>query len=84
MSPWMYAKEIETPLLIIHSENDLRCTIEQAEALFTTLRLMKKEVELVRFPGESHELTRSGNPGAPRAALRAAARLVRPLPEVVR
>ena len=62
ISPWTYAKQIETPLLILHSENDLRCNIEQAEQLFTTLRLLKKEVELVRFPGESHELTRSGNP----------------------
>ncbi len=62
MSPWTYAKQIETPLLILHSENDLRCNIEQAEALFTTLRLLKKEVEFVRFPCESHELTRSGNP----------------------
>ena len=62
MSPWTYAKDIETPLLILHSENDLRCNIEQAEALFTTLRLMKKDVEMVRFPAESHELTRSGNP----------------------
>jgi dipeptidyl aminopeptidase/acylaminoacyl peptidase len=63
MSPWTYAKAIETPLLILHSENDLRCNIEQAEQLFTTLRLLKRDVELVRFPAESHELTRSGNPG---------------------
>ena len=62
MSPWTYAKQIETPLLILHSENDLRCNIEQAEQLFTTLRLLKRDVELVRFPAESHELTRSGNP----------------------
>ena len=62
MSPWTYAKRIETPLLILHSEDDLRCNIEQAEVLFTTLRLLKKDVELVRFPAESHELTRSGNP----------------------
>ena len=62
MSPWTYAKEIETPLLILHSEQDLRCNIEQAEQLFTTLRLLKKDVELVRFPVESHELSRSGNP----------------------
>ncbi len=62
MSPWTYAKDIETPLLILHSENDLRCNIEQAEALFTTLRLLKRDVEMVRFPGEGHELTRSGNP----------------------
>ncbi len=62
MSPWTYAKEIETPLLIMHSEQDLRCNIEQAEQLFTTLRLLKKDVEMVRFPVESHELSRSGNP----------------------
>ena len=61
-SPWTYAKQIETPLLILHSEQDLRCNIEQAEQLFTTLRLLKKDVELVRFPVESHELSRSGNP----------------------
>jgi dipeptidyl aminopeptidase/acylaminoacyl peptidase len=62
MSPWTYAKEIETPLLILHSEQDLRCNVEQAEQLFTTLRLLGRDVELVRFPAESHELTRSGNP----------------------
>jgi dipeptidyl aminopeptidase/acylaminoacyl peptidase len=62
ISPWTYAKQIETPLLILHSENDLRCNIEQAEVMFTTLRLLGKEVEMVRFPAESHELTRSGNP----------------------
>ena len=62
MSPWTFAQEIETPLLILHSENDLRCNIEQAEVLFTTLRLLKRDVELVRFPAESHELSRSGNP----------------------
>jgi len=62
LSPWTYAKQIETPLLILHSEEDLRCDIEQAEQLFTTLRLLKRDVELVRFPAESHELTRSGNP----------------------
>ena len=32
MSPWTYAKQIETPLLILHSEQDLRCNIEQARA----------------------------------------------------
>jgi dipeptidyl aminopeptidase/acylaminoacyl peptidase len=46
----------------MHSDSDLRCNIEQAEQLFTTLRLLERDVELVRFPGESHELTRSGNP----------------------
>ena len=61
-SPALYADRIETPLLILHSEQDLRCSVEQAEHLFITLRLLGKEVELVRFPGESHELSRSGAP----------------------
>jgi dipeptidyl aminopeptidase/acylaminoacyl peptidase len=62
MSPQTYAHDITTPLMILHSENDLRCPIEQAEQLFTTLRLLKRDVELVRFPAEGHELTRSGSP----------------------
>ena len=61
-SPLTYAKNIKTPLLIIHSENDLRCNIEQADQLFTTLMMMKKKVEYVRFPGEPHGLSRHGRP----------------------
>lgn len=62
LSPATYAKNIETPVLVLHSEDDLRCNIEQGEHLFTELRLLGKEVEMVRFPAESHELTRSGSP----------------------
>jgi dipeptidyl aminopeptidase/acylaminoacyl peptidase len=62
MSPATYARDIETPLLVVHSENDLRCNVEQGEHLFTLLRLLGKEVEMLRFPGESHELSRSGSP----------------------
>jgi dipeptidyl aminopeptidase/acylaminoacyl peptidase len=62
VSPVTYAEDIHTPLLILHSEDDLRCPVEQAEHLFVTLRLLKRPVELVRFPAESHELTRSGSP----------------------
>jgi dipeptidyl aminopeptidase/acylaminoacyl peptidase len=49
-------------MLIIHSENDLRCPINQAEELFMALRLLKKDVTFYRFPGETHELSRSGSP----------------------
>jgi dipeptidyl aminopeptidase/acylaminoacyl peptidase len=62
ISPSHYAENITTPLLILHSENDLRCPVGHAEDLFAILRLLKREVELVRFPAESHELTRSGSP----------------------
>jgi dipeptidyl aminopeptidase/acylaminoacyl peptidase len=62
MSPQTYATNITTPLLILHSENDIRCPVEQAEQLFTTLRLLQRDVEFVRFPAEGHELSRSGSP----------------------
>ncbi len=62
VSPSTYAANITTPTLILHSENDLRCPVGHGEDLFTILRLKKQEVELVRFPEESHELTRSGSP----------------------
>jgi dipeptidyl aminopeptidase/acylaminoacyl peptidase len=62
MSPATYARDIETPLLVVHSENDLRCNVEQGEHLFILLRLLGKEVEMLRFPDESHELSRSGSP----------------------
>jgi dipeptidyl aminopeptidase/acylaminoacyl peptidase len=61
-SPITYAKNVKNPLLIIHSEQDLRCAIEQAEQLFAALKMMKKKVEFVRFPDESHGLSRHGRP----------------------
>jgi dipeptidyl aminopeptidase/acylaminoacyl peptidase len=61
-SPLTYADRMDTPLLIQHSENDLRTPITQGEELFTTLRSMHKPVRFLRVPGESHELTRSGAP----------------------
>jgi dipeptidyl aminopeptidase/acylaminoacyl peptidase len=61
-SPMAYVRNIRTPLLILHSEEDLRCPIEQAEQLFVALQQMRREVRFVRFPGENHELSRSGKP----------------------
>jgi dipeptidyl aminopeptidase/acylaminoacyl peptidase len=61
-SPMAYVRNIRTPLLILHSEEDLRCPIEQAEQLFVALKQMRREVRFVRFPGENHELSRSGKP----------------------
>ncbi|HEY7019254.1 MAG TPA: S9 family peptidase [Gaiellaceae bacterium] len=62
ISPSTYAENITTPLLILHSEDDLRCPVGNAEELFAILRILRREVELVRFPAESHELTRAGSP----------------------
>ena len=62
LSPIRNVRDITCPMLIIHSENDLRCPINQAEELFVALRLLGKDVTFYRFPGESHELSRSGSP----------------------
>ncbi len=62
LSPITYADRIRTPLLIQHAENDLRCPMGQAEALFAVLRTLRRPVRLMRVPNETHELTRSGTP----------------------
>jgi dipeptidyl aminopeptidase/acylaminoacyl peptidase len=61
-SPNFYAHRIQAPLLIIHSENDLRCPIAQADELFTILKSLDRTVEYIRFEGESHGLSRGGRP----------------------
>ncbi|WP_053365515.1 S9 family peptidase [Bacillus sp. FJAT-27245] len=61
-SPLAYVENIETPLLILHSEKDYRCPIEQAEQLYIALKRQKKETKFIRFPEENHELSRSGRP----------------------
>ncbi|MFP5372219.1 MAG: S9 family peptidase, partial [Actinomycetes bacterium] len=62
ISPISHAAGIRTPLLIQHSERDIRTTVGQAEALFTVLRSLRRPVRLLRVPEETHELTRSGTP----------------------
>lgn len=62
-SPLAYAANIRTPLLIIHSDEDFRCGLDQAEELFAALRWQGRDVELVIFEGESHGLSRGGRPG---------------------
>ena len=61
-SPITYVQNIHTPLLLIHSESDLRCGIEQSEQLFAALKWLGREVLFVRFEGQSHGLSRGGHP----------------------
>jgi dipeptidyl aminopeptidase/acylaminoacyl peptidase len=62
-SPIAYAEHINTPLLILHADEDYRCALEQAEQLFSILRWLGRTVEMVVFEGENHGLTRGGRPG---------------------
>ena len=61
-SPITYVERMTTPLLILHSDRDLRCPISEGEQLFTALKLLGREVKMVRFEGQSHDLSRSGHP----------------------
>lgn len=61
-SPIRYVQNVRTPLLLTAGEMDLRCAMSQSEELFGALRLLGKTVELVRFPEESHDLSRNGRP----------------------
>jgi len=61
-SPITYVENIHTPLLLIHSTEDHRCPLEQAEQMYTALKWLRREVQLVTFPGESHGLSRAGQP----------------------
>jgi dipeptidyl aminopeptidase/acylaminoacyl peptidase len=60
-SPYSYVQNIKTPLIIFHGENDLRTGVIQSEMLYKSLKVLGREVEYVRHPGGTHELTRSGN-----------------------
>ncbi|MFI6318617.1 S9 family peptidase [Nonomuraea sp. NPDC050556] len=62
LSPLTYADRIDIPFFIIHSEHDWRCPVEQAQRLFVALKLRGAEAEMLLFPGEGHELSRSGLP----------------------
>jgi dipeptidyl aminopeptidase/acylaminoacyl peptidase len=62
MSPLKYVANVKTPTLILHSERDDRCPIEQGEQWFAALRRRRVPVRFVRFPEESHGLSRGGKP----------------------
>ncbi|KPV42333.1 hypothetical protein AN477_18750 [Alicyclobacillus ferrooxydans] len=61
-SPLKYASNIHTPLLIEHQEQDFRLPIEQGEQLYSALKYLGREVEMVLYPGESHGMSRAGRP----------------------
>ncbi|RSD14853.1 S9 family peptidase [Amycolatopsis eburnea] len=61
-SPLSYASQIGIPFAVVHSEQDWRCPLEQAERMFVALRRAGAPAEMLLFPGEGHELTRSGRP----------------------
>ncbi len=61
-SPMARVENVRTPSLVIHSEEDLRCPVEQGQRYFTALKQRGVETGFLVFPGENHELSRSGTP----------------------
>lgn len=61
-SPQTFVNDIKTPLLIKHGETDLRTGVIQSELLYKSLKILGRDVEYVRMPGATHELSRAGNP----------------------
>ena len=61
-SPMARVDQVRTPTLVIHSEEDLRCPVEQGQRYFTALKQLGVEAAFLVFPGENHELSRSGTP----------------------
>jgi dipeptidyl aminopeptidase/acylaminoacyl peptidase len=60
-SPITYVKDITTPLIMFHGENDRRTGFVEGEMLYRSLKVLGRPVEYVRHPGATHELTRSGD-----------------------
>ena len=61
-SPLTYVEHVRTPLLLLHSEEDWRCPPTHAEIFYGALKMLGREAEMVRFPKESHGLSRGGTP----------------------
>ena len=61
-SPIMHITSVKTPTMVVHSALDHRCPIDQGEQLYMSLKRIGVPTELVRFPNESHELSRAGQP----------------------
>ena len=62
-SPTGHADAVATPTLLIHSDDDYRTPAATAELFYRILRKHGVETRMVRYPGEGHELSRSGQPG---------------------
>ena len=61
-SPITSVEHISTPLLLLQSENDYRCPIEQGEQFFSALCARQQTVELIRFPNASHVIASTASP----------------------
>lgn len=62
MSPLAHAAHAKTPILLMHSEQDLRCPMEQAEQFYVAMKKHGVDTKLITFPQSNHGLSREGLP----------------------
>lgn len=62
MSPLAHTENANTPLLVIHGEDDLRCPLEQGEQMYIAMKKQRVDTRFVTFPKSSHGLSRNGLP----------------------
>lgn len=63
-SPITYVRKASTPLLLVHGEQDMNCSISQSEEMYSAMKIMGKEVYFARFPGQAHSFAAQGSPEA--------------------
>lgn len=61
-SPSTRMHQNHAPLLLLQAENDMRCPPGNTEMIFNILRTLGREVEMIRYPQESHLMLAIGRP----------------------
>ncbi|MBC5807707.1 MAG: hypothetical protein DLM53_07890 [Candidatus Eremiobacter antarcticus] len=62
LSPLKYVKNVTTPVMMIHSDEDIRTPIGETLQEYSALKILGRTAELVQFPRDNHDLTRNGEP----------------------
>ena len=66
-SPLTHVADVRTPLLLVHSEADQNCPINQSEQMYAALVQLGQPVEFLRLPREGHLVNLVGRPSSRRA-----------------
>jgi dipeptidyl aminopeptidase/acylaminoacyl peptidase len=61
-SPLTFVTDVHTPVMILHSSEDIRTPVDQSLQEYNALKILGRTAEYVDFPGENHDLSRTGSP----------------------
>lgn len=60
LSPLTYVDRVDTPTLVLHGRDDLRCPVAQGESWYARLRENGVDSQMVIYPGQSHAFIMNG------------------------